>query len=463
MPSDSKTTFWDKLIGTPTDFTMRNRAFNYVCLITFVIMVFSLVFDICICQSIMSFVITGLILILGVMYYFSRYKKKFQLSTFIYVFCCYATLSLNFFVNEGVNGPTLALFAIALVFVSILVAPRFHFFIIAVHVCVITTLLALEYYRPVLVPATYPTRLSRFLDWGSTCAITVTFLYGTINFLRKHYDAKRLLAHARAQEIEVQNEQITEQNKRLEQIDSEKNKLLSIVSHDLKAPLDSLHEYLYLLSEDLLPLAEKREIEERLAEQTRYTSDLLQNLMVWARAQMHGMYPSIESVNASVLVAQVVTNKKLPAAKKNIQLSLSIDPSLQMLCDPDMTSIIIRNLVNNALKFTGEGGSVTITAHLADQNIVVTVSDTGMGMSAERQAELFSLQTKATFGTHNERGIGLGLLMCKEFAEYQGGNVWFESTEGVGSKFSISLPATTAGDAKKDERITSKPSPKPHR
>jgi len=208
---------------------MQNRAFNYVCVISFFILVFSLVFDLLICQSVMSVVLSGLLVLLGFIYYFSRYKKKYKASIIIFVVCTYGTLSLNYFVNEGINGPTLALFTITLVFISIMVDARHHLLMIGTHIAVVATLLALEYLKPSLVPATYPSRDARFLDWCSTSIITLTFLFGLTNFLRKHYDAKRQLADDRANEIEEQHEQILDQNQALERLDEEKSRLFSIV------------------------------------------------------------------------------------------------------------------------------------------------------------------------------------------------------------------------------------------
>lgn len=440
MSSDGNIQLWNRLTGSPEEFTMRNRAFNYVCVITSFILVFSLGFDIYICQSVMSAVLAGFLLLLGVMYYFSRYKKKYKVSIAVFVICSYGALVLNYFVNEGINGPTLALFTITLVFVSILAEPKWHRLVIVAHTAIAAALLATEYYAPGLVPATYPNRTARFLDWGSTCIITLTFLYGLTNFLRKHYDAKRQLADERASEIEEQNERILEQNYSLERLDAEKTKLFSIVSHDLKGPVDALHEYLYLLSEDALPESERKEIHARLTDQTKYTSDLLENLMTWARSQMNGVAANIQPVNVSMLAADIIANKNSTASRKGILLSSTVDPAICVAGDKEMLKIVLRNLVNNAIKFTNNGGAITISAEEEADDVLIVVSDNGIGIDPARKQDVFTLKTNPTFGTNREKGVGLGLAMCKEFVDYQGGSIWFESEPGKGSRFYVALP-----------------------
>ena len=105
-----------------------------------------------------------------------------------------------------------------------------------------------------------------------------------------------------------------------------------------------------------------------------------------------------------------------------------------------MLRIVLRNLVNNAIKFTNNGGAVTISAEEEADDILIVVSDTGIGIDPTRKQDVFTLKTNATFGTNREKGVGLGLAMCKEFVEYQGGSIWFESEQGKGSKFYVALP-----------------------
>ncbi|HEY0670370.1 MAG TPA: ATP-binding protein, partial [Sphingobacteriaceae bacterium] len=111
------------------------------------------------------------------------------------------------------------------------------------------------------------------------------------------------------------------------------------------------------------------------------------------------------------------------------------------LADPDMLQVIIRNLINNSIKFTKPGGEIHIECRQLKTNCLFAVRDTGIGMSNNKLAEIFSLKAHSTYGTHNEKGVGLGLILCNEFTEAQNGKIWVESTEGQGTVFYISLPS----------------------
>ncbi len=433
---------WRKLTGDPEEFSMENRAFNYVCVVAFFLLVICLAFDMYICQSVMSVVLSALIVLLGVLYYFSRYRKQYRIGVILFIVLSYATLCINFFVNEGVDGPTLSLFSVTFIFLVTLSRPRFHFLWILIHIAVVTALILIEYFRPDLVPDSYPNRIARFMDLGITCMICITFIYAINTYLRNYYDRKRILADERALAIFEQNKQILAQNDALEKVNDEKNKLFSIVSHDLKSPLDSIRGYLTLLSGNMLDETEKAEIQEELLDQTKYTTDLLLNLMSWAKAQMHGVTVNLIPLNLKILVEEVASHKTSVAARKGIKLTYSIPPTVEVIADKDMLHIVMRNLVNNAIKFTNAGGEVFIKVAVKDGNAIISVQDTGIGIPPEKQQEIFTLKTRSTFGTNKEKGIGLGLMMCKEFVTYQHGEIWFESEKGKGSTFYFSLPLT---------------------
>jgi signal transduction histidine kinase len=297
-------------------------------------------------------------------------------------------------------------------------------------------LLSVEYIFPDTVPQTYPDRLSRFLDWGTTGIITLVFVYTVSNFLRQYYDEKRLVADERAKAIE-------NQNKVLEKVNTEKDKIFSIISHDLKAPLDSIQDYLTLLSEFALENDDRIKIETELLEQTKYTSDLLSNLMQWARSQVNGISPQIIGIVLADFLNDVVSRKQQIASKKKINITCDIPKDIIVACDFDLLQIIIRNLINNGIKFTPFGGTINISAHISASEGVISITDTGIGIAEDQQSDLFTLRTRSTYGTNNEKGIGIGLYICNEFVNAQGGRLWVESVVGNGSTFNVALPLIT--------------------
>jgi signal transduction histidine kinase len=134
---------------------------------------------------------------------------------------------------------------------------------------------------------------------------------------------------------------------------------------------------------------------------------------------------------------------KTQAAKKDITLSYEISPTLVVIADMNMLQLVVRNLISNAIKFTLNGGVIKIHAQLVQHECKITVSDNGKGIEPNKQQKIFSINTEPDFGTNNEKGVGLGLLLCKEFIERQGGRIGFESAAGQGSSFFVFVPAET--------------------
>lgn len=436
----STTNWWKRLTGDPATFSMENRAFNYVGVVTFPILLYCLVFDICISQVFMAYVLGGLLVAQGVLYYYSRFKKKYTGGIIFYAILSYASLIANYYCNSGALGPTLCLFFLTFQLLITIGKRGMYGLWIFLHITIVMCLLASEYYFPQLVPDTYLSKEARFFDLGSTYAIAIAFVFMLTNYLRNYFNNERLLAEERAKAISAQNTYIMSQNDLLAKVNEEKNKLFSIVSHDLKTPLDSIRGYLELLTEQVVTDIEKTEIEADLLEQTKYTSDLLLNLLYWSKAQMHGITVNLTSLDLNAMLEEVVNNKRMMAGKKGLDLVFTYLGPMGVTADKDMMRIILRNLVNNAVKFTPAGGSIHISTEVRGDKVVAVIKDSGIGIPKDKHADLFTLKTSSTYGTNNEKGIGLGLMMCREFINYQQGDIWFESIPGNGTTFYVSLP-----------------------
>ena len=435
---------WEKLTGDRASYTMENRAFNFVSIISFLVLIYFLIFDIFIGQTSMSIVLLCLILILSVLYYYSLVKKKYQSGIVVYAFASYFAMIANYYLNSGLQGPTIYLFFLTFQLL-VAISPRgLSRLWIALHSIIALFLIFSEYLRPDLVPNTYPNQLSRFEDIAWTYVISIIFVYFITRNLRDNYNEEKNMSEEVLRAFSVQNEMILKQNHELEKINEEKNKMFSIVSHDLRSPIDSIRGYLEVLSEDILGTDEKKHIETELLSQVKYTSDLLVNLLYWSKAQMKGVSVNLVPIKIKDMVDDARNFKMAGAAKKNIKLTYAIDRELEVVADKDMLRIVLRNLVINAIKFTQTGGEITIGVKRKDDTAIISIKDNGIGIPPEKQSEIFSLKTNSTYGTNEEKGMGLGLMLCKEFVEYQNGRIWFESEVGKGSTFFISLPLTKA-------------------
>lgn len=244
-------------------------------------------------------------------------------------------------------------------------------------------------------------------------------------------------------EFQQQNEAIQLQNQRLEELNQVKTKLFSIISHDIRGPLRMLLGVLSLLESDDLSKEEIQMVTQKLKENTTHLSDFLDNLLVWAHSQMQAVTLQSEPVVLPEIVAENIALLQPLAEKKNIHLHTTLHEPIQVYADRESLNIVLRNLVSNAIKFTRENGNVRIHAQVQGDHAVISVQDDGLGINLEDQAKLFGISAFTTTGTSNEKGTGLGLLLCKDFVEKNGGTIWLESKPGKGSNFRFTMPLVT--------------------
>ncbi|NOT77081.1 MAG: tetratricopeptide repeat-containing sensor histidine kinase [Cyclobacteriaceae bacterium] len=240
--------------------------------------------------------------------------------------------------------------------------------------------------------------------------------------------------------LQEKNQEIAEQNLKLKEANDIKDKFFSIISHDLRSPLSSLKGLLSLLAGNEINDQEFKSFAPKINQRLTGVSETLENLLHWSQSQMKGM-----SYNPTTIPVRVVTEKCLllfleTAAEKKLTFSNDIPKDASVYADKNQTELIFRNLIHNAIKFTVNGGSISITSEITDDHVEIRVSDTGIGMSKEQVENLFdNVTARTTHGTDGEKGTGLGLLLCKEMAENNGGRLLVTSEAGKGSTFHVFL------------------------
>ena len=246
-------------------------------------------------------------------------------------------------------------------------------------------------------------------------------------------------------------EELEQTRVELEKLNQEKNKFFSIIAHDLRSPFTSLLGYTSLIEQmgDKLSSEEIKTYSAHINDGATRVFKLLENLLEWARIQMDKVETVKSSFNVADVAAQTIEVLEPVAEDKQIELILDTG-DVYAFADANQIDTIIRNLVNNAIKFTNEGGKITITATAKNDVAEISVTDTGLGMSEKMTGKLFNLsENVTTAGTKGEAGTGLGLLMCKELVERSGGEISVKSTEGVGSTFSFTIPTRDINEEKK--------------
>ncbi|TGD82661.1 tetratricopeptide repeat-containing sensor histidine kinase [Hymenobacter wooponensis] len=257
--------------------------------------------------------------------------------------------------------------------------------------------------------------------------------------------------------LKRKNAAISQQKEVLDRLNQTKNTLFSVISHDLRSPLSSLYSLLSLLSLGTLPPARLAAHAARLSQTLDSTSRLLDNLLNWSASQMQGDGGTKpERLRLDVLIAEALDLMADDAERKQVRLINEVQEPCPARADLNMTRLILRNLLGNALKFTPAGGTITVSAKLLPTMWEIAVHDTGVGISPTGQYKIQEQrESYSTPGTDHEKGVGLGLRLCKEFLERNSGELSFESTLGKGSIFRFTLPAAESKAPKVSMRVLS--------
>lgn len=266
---------------------------------------------------------------------------------------------------------------------------------------------------------------------------------------RKQYEMELVNAKRKSEELLTQLSKvnaaltsniqvIAEQSHQLEKLNATKDKFFSIVAHDLKSPLISLKSFSNLLIDhfDSLNKDEILTMSKQLSDSVDSTIKMADNLITWAMVQMGDSQFNEETINVKDITSNIFDIYQKVAIEKGINISFSVDDSLTIIGDKNQIEFVIRNLVNNAIKFTHKNGFVSLTAKsLPDGLVRISVSDSGVGIPDEIKRNLFSINKQITNGTDGEKGTGLGLMLSYEFMKLNGGQIDIESSLDKGSTF----------------------------
>lgn len=272
------------------------------------------------------------------------------------------------------------------------------------------------------------------------------FEAGAVDYVTKPVQQAEVMARVSTHlRLRALTRQLQQANQELQELNATRDKFFSIIAHDLRAPFDALMNFpeIMLMRFDTMSQERMREMLERMHQTARSTYQLLQNLLTWARMQKGHLPYEPQPVRLKDTAAQVFRVLGENARQKNLTLVNTIAQEILVQADPSMAETVLRNLVSNALKFTPSGGQITLAAQAAPQPnfIEVSVTDTGVGIAAEDIEKVFRLDAKhSTRGTANERGSGLGLMLCREMVQKHGGEISIRSAVGEGTTVAFTLP-----------------------
>jgi signal transduction histidine kinase len=261
------------------------------------------------------------------------------------------------------------------------------------------------------------------------------------NMLSKNRELHRVNLEIEKQKMEIAQKaaQLEEQTYQLTELNSLKNKLFSVISHDLKTPMYALRNLFSNIQQYDLPPEEVKSLIPDVVNDLNYTTGLMENLLQWAKNQMRATAVNAEAMDITMLINDVCGLLRLQAESKHIHLHIGVTESVEVYADRDMMHLVLRNLLSNAIKFTPDQGNIHIDVVENGTMTTISVKDSGVGIDEETLRKLFN-EYYTSKGTANESGTGLGLMLCKEFLTKNGGKMHVASQVGKGSVFSFTLP-----------------------
>jgi signal transduction histidine kinase len=409
--------------------SLENRLFISTVIIGIFVALVGTVISLILKSSLITVIVTSALLcILLLLYYLVRFKKMYNSFTVPLIILSFIGISVIWIFDGGINGSDLIIAYVIFILALIVVPDRYRKYYLALFIFLIVVIYLIQLFRPDLI-----TRLTsekaRWIDSIVTAIYSACFIFLIIKFLLRNYELEK----KRAEDNEM----------KLRKLNDDKDLFISILAHDLRNPFNTLLGLSEMLVEDV-----HTQDEETTAKQveimhtiSRTTYDLLEDLLLWAKSQSGKLDFKPGKIDFVKTCQKIVENMRIVAISKKITVNYAATAPIQVLADEDMLKVVLRNLVSNGIKFTNSGGEINILTEQTASFLTVTVSDNGVGIKPETINNLFDISKKVTTaGTSNEKGTGLGLMLCKEFIERHGGKIWVESVPGEGSDFKFTLP-----------------------
>ncbi|MDW8295741.1 MAG: HAMP domain-containing sensor histidine kinase [Raineya sp.] len=382
-------------------------------------------------------------------YYLAFKKNKFWQANIVFFAYTAILLSYFYFGGGGIQSRVPLYFVILGVLAPLLLPEQWHWKALFLVCGTLVLISILEYFYPELV-TTYPgNRNFLFIDMTVTHVILTFTAFGIVWVVRKSYDDKNRNIEIKEKLIVQRNTILAEyskdlerKNKELDMLNASKDRLFSIIAHDLRSPLSSSKSLVELACQGDYPLDSLKQLLPDMYQNLSYTLNLVDNLLYWAKSQLDNVEPAMKEINLNKFLVSTFENLQLIGQYKQIKLILDIQRTegLIKICDEQMIMIMLRNLFSNAVKFSPVGGKVVVSTDWDKKFLKIQVRDEGEGISAENLEKIRNGILFSQKGTMNEKGTGLGLSLVQSLMRKCNGFLSLESIENQGTIATLHFP-----------------------
>lgn len=412
---------WDFLKGESGTHSLESRIYNSVCLASIVIIAYNVVFSLILGKFIWTLITCLLLPVQFYLYYLSRFQSKTQLSATVYILIIHLFFAYSYTVSGGIGGSSLLSF-ITVYFAILAANPRKrYFFWTGYHIAVVLGLITWEFYHPNFISLGYISRAEQFIDISSTYLVTIILLLACLAYIFNNYTIEKIKAE--------------QKSAKLDQLSKTQSRLIHIISHDYRAPLRNIHRYLELLENETLTIEERTLLTADLKQTVNFTNNLLLGLLKWNPEDTTSLNLSMNRVNLQEALLDTLQLYGGIAKGKNIELSYSIDPAIEVYVTTEILELIVRNLIDNAVKFSNEGSRITVSTQYKKERTIIEVADNGEGIPENIQNEILMKWDEEFTGDSSQ---GIGLKLCREYALAMQGSLDFE-TSAAGTTFRLSV------------------------
>ena len=365
--------------------------------------------------------------------YLLRVKNSYRTAFYLASLSSYPILAYNFLNNEGINGPTFYVFLLVHLIILCIVISKHYLFWSVLNVIFFIVLYYIGLYHEDWIPINYGNKEEIFADQSLTytaCIIGISILVAS---LKRFYAIQK-------NKVKQQTIELIELNKSLKKTSDKKDKIITIISHDLKNPLQSIIQTIELINSGDLTDEDIKYLRKELLKTTNSTYKMMENILEWSSFELKNEVKREKKIFVKDLVEDTVGILKVIAKQKDIMLQVNYHKNPEINLETDRLLLIFRNLVQNAIKFTPSGGLVTVDLNCINEQFILEITDNGIGISTDRLKNIFEQDIKSTYGTEQEKGTGMGLHLCFQSAHKLSGELKVKSTEGIGSSFKLIIP-----------------------